>query len=75
MPTHERVIRTLKQWNVRIDEAFFMGGVPKTDVLKTFRPHIFFDDQEAHCDRAADVVATALVPSRKPAKNQKRPTK
>jgi 5'-nucleotidase len=66
MPTHERVIRTLKQWNVRVDEAFFMGGVSKTDVLRTFRPHIFFDDQEAHCDRAADVVATALVPSRKP---------
>jgi len=74
MPTHERVIRTLKQWNVRIDEAFFMGGVPKTDVLRTFRPHIFFDDQEAHCDRAADVVATALVPSRKRAKNKKRPS-
>lgn len=65
MPTHERVIRTLKLWNVRIDEAFFMGGVPKTEVLRTFQPHIFFDDQEAHCDRAADVVATALVPRRR----------
>lgn len=72
MPTHERVIRTLKQWNVRVDEAFFMGGVPKTDVLRTFRPHIFFDDQEAHCDRAADVVATARVPARKAPKSNRR---
>lgn len=74
MPTHERVIRTLKLWNVRVDEAFFMGGVPKTEVLRTFRPHIFFDDQEAHCDRAADVVATARVPTRKmPKKGAKLP--
>jgi 5'-nucleotidase len=28
-PAHERVIRTLRTWNVRIDETFFLGGVPK----------------------------------------------
>lgn len=62
MPTHERVIKTLKLWNVRVDEAFFMGGVPKTKVLSVFRPHIFFDDQEAHCVPAALQVPTGRVP-------------
>lgn len=63
MPTHERVIKTLKLWNVRIDEAFFMGGVAKTKVLSVFRPHIFFDDQEAHCVPASREVPTGRVPT------------
>jgi len=25
-PAHERVIRTLRAWNIRIDEALFLGG-------------------------------------------------
>lgn len=61
-PAHERVIRTLLAWGVVIDEAFFLGGVPKTEVLAAFRPHIFFDDQAAHCDRAAPRVPTGRVP-------------
>lgn len=63
-PAHERVIRTLIHWGVNIDETFFMGGVPKTEILKAFRPHVFFDDQQAHCDRAADSVPTGRVPER-----------
>ncbi|SAY83347.1 protein of unknown function [Citrobacter amalonaticus] len=31
-----------------VDEAFFLGGVEKTKVLKAFKPHIFFDDQDVH---------------------------
>lgn len=62
-PAHERVIRTLLAWGVVIDEAFFLGGVPKTEILAAFRPHIFFDDQAAHCDRAAPRVPTGRVPS------------
>ncbi len=62
-PAHERVIRTLLAWGVVIDEAFFMGGVPKTEILKAFRPHIFFDDQQVHCDRAAASVPTGRVPA------------
>jgi 5'-nucleotidase len=61
MPAHERVIRTLLAWKVRVDEAFFMGGVSKTKVLEAFAPHIFFDDQEAHCAPAAGTVPTARV--------------
>jgi len=62
-PAHERVIKTLRLWNVRIDEMFFMGGVPKQDVLKAFKPHIFFDDQKAHCEPASKHVPTAEVPT------------
>ena len=61
-PAHERVIRTLRTWNVRIDETFFLGGVPKHKILESFSPHIFFDDQHLHCEGAAQVVPTARVP-------------
>ncbi|MDY7576014.1 5'-nucleotidase [Actimicrobium sp. CCI2.3] len=61
-PAHERVIRTLRAWDVTIDETFFMGGVAKSDVLAAFRPHMFFDDQPGHCDRASTIVPTGRVP-------------
>lgn len=61
-PAHERVIRTLRAWNVRIDEAFFLGGVAKKDVLKAFGAHIFFDDQLIHTKNASEVVPSARVP-------------
>ena len=61
-PAHERVIRTLIAWNVRIDEAFFLGGVQKSEVLKAFGAHIFFDDQAVHTDPASKLVPAARVP-------------
>ena len=61
-PAHERVIRTLRTWKVRIDETFFLGGVPKHKILESFSPHIFFDDQHQHCEGASRVVPTARVP-------------
>jgi 5'-nucleotidase len=61
-PSHERVIRTLRAWNVRIDEAFFLGGVDKTEILKSFGANIFFDDQKVHTDRAQATVPSARVP-------------
>ena len=63
-PAHERAIRTLRDWNVRVDEAFFLGGVKKKEILSAFGAHIFFDDQEVHTDAAAGVVASAVVPYR-----------
>ncbi len=63
-PAHERVIRTLRAWGVRIDEAFFLGGVQKKDILKAFGAHIFFDDQAVHTDPASEVVPAARVPIR-----------
>ena len=62
-PAHERGIRTLRAWNIRIDEAVFLGGLPKGDFLRTFGADIFFDDQEGHCDSARQHVPTGHVPN------------
>ena len=62
-PTHERVIRTLRAWGIRIDEALFLGGLSKGEFLKAFQADIFFDDQPVHCDSAAKHVTTAHVPN------------
>jgi 5'-nucleotidase len=61
-PAHERVIRTLRAWNIRIDEALFLGGLDKGEFLKAFGADIFFDDQKGHCDSASKHVATGHVP-------------
>ncbi|MGN1147833.1 MAG: 5'-nucleotidase [Lachnospiraceae bacterium] len=61
-PAHERVIRTLRAWNVRIDEAFFLGGITKREVLSAFGAQIYFDDQMLHTAQAAEVVPAARVP-------------
>lgn len=61
-PAHERVIRTLMAWGVRIDEAFFLGGIQKSDFLKAFGAHIFFDDQATHTEPASRLVPAARVP-------------
>lgn len=61
-PAHERVIRTLRAWDVRIDEVFFLGGIRKKDVLQAFGAHIFFDDQSVHTGPASEVVPAARVP-------------
>lgn len=71
-PARERVVRTLRAWHVRIDEAFFLGGVAKRDVLEKFGAHIFFDDQDVHAAKASEVVPSARVPYRsEEAQNEK----
>jgi len=64
-PAHERVIRTMRAWNVRVDEAFFLGGLSKKDVLQAFGAQIFFDDQAVHTLCAAQAVPAARVPYRR----------
>ena len=32
-PSDKRVIKTLREWGVRIDESLFLGGLPKKDFL------------------------------------------
>jgi 5'-nucleotidase len=61
-PAEMRVVKTLRHWGVYIDEAFFLGGVEKTKVLKAFRPHIFFDDQDVHLEAASKHVPSGKVP-------------
>ena len=63
-PAHERAIKTLRDWGVRVDEAFFLGGVQKKEILASFGAHIFFDDQQAHAGPASEVVPSAVVPYR-----------
>ncbi len=61
-PAHERVIRTLRAWNIRIDEALFLGGLDKGEFLRAFGADIFFDDQRTHVESAAQHVAAGHVP-------------
>lgn len=61
-PAHERVIKTLRAWEIRIDESYFLGGMDKGIFLKTFGADIFFDDQRGHCDSARQHVPTGHVP-------------
>lgn len=61
-PAHERVIRTLRAWDIRIDEALFLGGLKKSEFLKAFGADVFFDDQRGHCELAAPHITTGHVP-------------
>jgi|TARA_B110000879_G_scaffold102855_1_gene138911 5'-nucleotidase len=61
-PAHERVVRTLREWDIRIDESLFLGGLSKGDFLKSFGADVFFDDQQGHCTSASEHVATGHVP-------------
>lgn len=58
-PAHERVIRTLRAWNIRIDESLFLGGLSKGEFLQAYGADVFFDDQLVHCDSASEHVVTA----------------
>lgn len=60
--THERVLGTLEGWGVRVDEAFFQGGVQKYEVIKAFGADIFFDDQDIHLKHASKETPSAKVP-------------
>lgn len=61
-PAHERVIRTLRAWDIRIDESLFLGGLSKAAFLKAYGADVYFDDQPQHCLDAKDHVATGHVP-------------
>jgi 5'-nucleotidase len=61
-PAHKRVVITLREWDIEVDEVLFLGGIDKSRVLKEFRPHIFFDDQLQHIEGVAGVTPSAHVP-------------
>ena len=61
-PAHERVVRTLRAWNVRLDESLFLGGLEKGRFLQAFGADVFFDDQQGHCESARPHVAAGHVP-------------
>jgi 5'-nucleotidase len=62
-PAHERAIRTLMDWNIEVDEAMFLGGLPKGEFLAAFEPDFFFDDQTGHIEQAARHVPAGHVAS------------
>ena len=62
-PAHKRVVLTLREWGIRIDEALFLGGRSKGEFLKAFGADIFFDDQQVHIDSARAHVTSAHVPN------------
>ncbi len=60
-PSEMRVIKTLRHWGVYVDEAFFLGGIEKSKILKAFKAHIFFDDQDVHLKGSSLVVPSGKV--------------
>ncbi len=60
-PAHERAIRTLMDWQIEVDEAMFLGGLPKGEFLREFEPDFFFDDQTRHVESAAGHVPAGHV--------------
>ena len=61
-PADLRAIKTLRDWGVNVDLAFFLGGLDKRHVLQTFAPHIFFDDSIHNYESTKGVVPSGLVP-------------
>ncbi len=61
-PAHKRVILTLRSWDIRIDEALFLGGRDKGPFLEAFGADIFFDDSPVNVESARRHVATGHVP-------------
>ena len=52
-PAHERAIRTLMDWGIGVDEAMFLGGLPKGEFLHEFGADFFFDDHIGNVRGAA----------------------
>jgi 5'-nucleotidase len=62
-PAHDRAIRTLISWDIEVDEAMFLGGLPKGPFLQIFEPDFFFDDQMSHIHSAAEAGPSGHVDS------------
>ncbi|MEV6192161.1 5'-nucleotidase [Streptomyces sp. NPDC051920] len=61
-PAHERPVRSLKNWGVRVNDAFFLGGIDKSTIMEVLKPHIFFDDQVGHVTGTARSTPSVHVP-------------
>ena len=61
-PAHKRVILTLRQWGVRLDESLFLGGRDKGPFLEAFGADLFFDDSSHNIASARQHVAAGHVP-------------
>lgn len=61
-PSHERVINTMREWGITVNEAFFLGGIEKRKILEILNPHIFFDDQKIHLDPTTEILPSVHIP-------------
>lgn len=61
-PSHARMINSMRHWGIIVNEAFFLGGVEKINVLEVLKPHIFFDDQRLHLEPASKVLPSVHIP-------------
>ena len=62
-PAHERVVTTLRKWDIPVDQTFFLGGMDKGRILSILRPHIFFDDQRhPHLDASSPFTPSVHIP-------------
>ena len=59
-PADERVITTLNEMMIKMDMAFFMGGIDKSRVINIMKPHIYFDDDINNLHNLKDVVAVHI---------------
>ena len=59
-PAHERVLTTLKEWQIDVDQLFFLGGMDKSRVLSVMKPHIFFDDQLSNLENLVNIPAVHI---------------
>lgn len=61
-PAHERAIRSLKEWGLRVNDAFFLEGIDKAAVMKTLDPHICCDDHVSHLNGTAEGTPSVHIP-------------
>ncbi|WP_351232301.1 5'-nucleotidase [Streptomyces sp. NPDC002133] len=61
-PAHERAVMSLKRWGVTVNDAFFLGGINKGEIMKVLKPHIFFDDQQGHLASTSQTTPSVHVP-------------
>ena len=59
-PAQERAIKSMREWSVRLDDAFFVGDLPREQVLAAFRAHLFFDDGGSHFRVPEEIVKADL---------------
>ena len=61
-PAHERAINSIHQWGLRVNDAFFLGGIDKGPILAVLEPHIFFDDQRRNIDTTSHLAPSVHIP-------------
>jgi len=61
-PAHERVVRTLRAWNIRIDEALFSADSTRVRSSRPSAPISSSTISTTHVASARQYVATGHVP-------------